>query len=184
MTLEHNEAIVGSGLIKLAPPYWGKPRLASILVSFLEEVQVLEDAIWSYLDELDVDTCGRYVLERFAKIVGEPTRPADTETLRTYVKGRILANNSDGTATSICALVEALIGETGTLLEWQGHVKVLTPSEPSNGSTDLLDTACAAGVSSAWLTQGTFAWPDYNDASPPATGVIGVGTWSDYNETT
>lgn len=184
MALEINDTHAPAGLLKLVPPFWGKPRMAALLVVLLEEVQALEDAIWTVIDGLDVDTCNRWVLEQLAAIVGEPSRPTDDELLRTRVKGRILANRSDATAASVCALAEALSGETGQLLEFDRAVKVITLNEPPAGSVELLDAGCAGTVAAAWLTEGTFAWPDYNDPSPPSTGTIGVGTWSDYNETT
>jgi len=182
--LEHNNGHVGDGLLKLVPAYWGKPRISALLVGNLLEIQALEDALWTYLDGIDVDTCARLELEGLARIVGEPTRPTDTELLRTRVKGRILANHSDGTAVDICAMVVALAGGPGTLLEFDHEVKVITTTAPP-GALELLDATAQGAVATSWLVvpaATAFAWPDHADASPPATGTMGVGVWPDRQE--
>ena len=125
MTLEHKTDHTGAGLLKLAPPFWGKPRIATFLIAFLDECQALEDAVWTVLDGIDVDTCGWWVLSRLAKIVGEPSRPADVEDLRVRVKARIRINRSSGTREDVAGLVAALVG-SGSILERPRQVKVLS----------------------------------------------------------
>lgn len=185
MTLEQVTDHEPRGVIKLAPPFWGKPRIASWLIAHLAEVQAVEDAIWSYLDGLDVDTCGRWVLEGLARIVNEPARPADTEALRLAVKGRVLANRSDGTPGAIAALIEVLTAGVVHVLEDGEETRVLSYTAPPVApavAAALLDDAVAGGKQSAWITgagAGSFALPDYGDASPDLTRRLGVGTWSE-----
>ena len=170
------------GVIKLAPPFWGKPRIASWLVAHLAEVQAVEDAIWSYLNGLDVDTCGRWVLEGLAAIVGEPTRPADTEQLRLRVKGRILINHSDGTPASIAALIAALTAGEVHVLEHSEEVRVLQYTSPPYDvdiAAEMLDDVCAASKQSTWLTgcgTGSIRFPAYG-ATGDDSVRFGVGTW-------
>lgn len=172
------------GVIKLAPPFWGKPRIASWLVAHLAEVQAVEDAIWSYLDGLDVDTCGRWVLEGLARIVGESSRPADTEALRVYVKGRILVNRSDGTPSMVAALIAGLTTGEVHVLEDAEEIRVLqytTPPADADVAAILLDDAVAGGKQSCWITgagAGSWALPAYGDATPDLTRRTGVGLWS------
>lgn len=173
-----------TGLFHLAPPFWGKPRIASWLLAYLAEVQAAEDAIWSYLDGIDVDTCERYALEGLARIVGEPTRPDDDEELRLRVKGRILVNQSDGTATSIAALIAALTTGEVHVLDDAEEIRVLQydtdPYDP-DVAAEMLDEACAAGKESCWITgtgAGSWALPAYGDTDPDLTRRTGVGTWS------
>lgn len=168
------------GVLKLSPPNWGLPRLTALLVGYLAEIQAFETALQSVIDGVDVDTCERYALEGLAAIVGEPSRPSDTEELRGLVKARILVNRSNGQASDVATLVRALSGADGTILENDLTVRVLTDSVISpQAAPGLLDACCAAGVHSAWLEAGTFALPDIDDPDPPTTGAMGVGTWSD-----
>lgn len=166
------------GLLKLAPDFWGKPRMAALLTGYLSEVQALEEGIFTFLNGIDVDTCGRFALIGLVKIVGEPSRP-ETEQLRALVKGRVIANKSSGTPADIVLVVEALTGSPGTLLEEDLAVRVLTVAAPAPAAAaQVLDDACSADVSTAWLEAGTFALPDHADPSPPITGAMGTGTWS------
>jgi hypothetical protein len=187
MALEHYEGHEPTGTVKLAPPFWGKPRVASWLVALLAEVQTLETAIWSYVSGLDVDTCNRWILEGFAKIVGEDRRPASTDTLRTYVKGRIAVNQSDGTPSAIARLIAAVASAaTVEVHEFDGHVRVLqtggTEPDDPDAAAELLDEACAAAVSSCWVTDAgatSFALPTTGETDDAR--CMGTGTWSDYH---
>jgi hypothetical protein len=185
MTLEQVTDHEPRGVIKLAPPFWGKPRIASWLIAHLAEVQELEDAIWSYLDGLDVDTCGRWVLEGLARIVGEDERPADTESLRLAVKGRVLVNLSDGTPGALAALIAVLAAGVVHVIEDGEEIRVYSYTVPPvdpDVAASLLDEAAAGGKQSCWITgagAGSFALPSYGDATPDLTRRAGVGTWSD-----
>ena len=185
MTLEQVTDHEPRGVIKLAPPFWGKPRIASWLIAHLAEVQAAEDALWSYLSGLDVDTCGRGVLEGLAKIVGEPSRPTSTDALRVAVKGRVLVNRSDGTPSAIAALLAGLTPGEVHVLEDGEEIRALSyttpPIEPDTAAA-LLDAAAAGGKQSCWLLgcgAGSFALPDYGDPAPDLTRRLGVGLWSD-----
>lgn len=193
MTFAKIETHEPDGILKLAPPFWGKPRIASWLIAHLAEVQALEDAIWSFIDGIDVDTAERFALEGLAKIVGEPTRPADDEELRMRIKARILVNRSDGTPAALAALIAALSDVTGTgtyevhVLEFAEETRVLHYTNPpydTDVAAEMLDAAADAGNQTAWLTgcgTGAVMWPDYNDASPDSTYRFGVGLWPDFH---
>lgn len=187
--LEHDQTHEGAGLLKLAPPFWGKPRIASILYAYLREVQALEDALWSYIAGLDVDTCGRWVLEGLAKIVGESRRPTSIDTLRTLVRGRVAVNASDGTPGAIARVISTLTAGTVQVLEIGEEIRVmqldtLDPDDP-DAAADLLDEACDGGAPSCWLTgcgTGSVRFPSYGDTSGADDAVcFGTGTWSNHH---
>ncbi|MFA5401389.1 MAG: hypothetical protein WC359_13150 [Dehalococcoidia bacterium] len=186
--LQQNTTHMGAGLLKLVPPFWGKPRIAALLLGYLQEIQTLEDAIWSVATGLDVDTCGRFALEGLAKIVDEPRRPASTDTLRTLVKGRITVNKSDGTPDAIATVIALLTSGTVRVLDSLEEVRVLQLTLPNPDDIDaavgLLDDACRGGVHVCWLTNagtGGCARPNYGDTTPDNTRRRGLVPRSNYH---
>lgn len=181
MTLEIERNHEAKGLLSLVPPMWGKPRIAAWLVSYLAEVQALEDALWTFLDGIDVDTCARFELVQLAALVGERTSPESTEVLRVRVKGRIAANRSSGTAADLCHVAEILAGP-GRFLQAAGVVRVLADPfddlEQAQAAAALLQAAALGGVRAVWVERGTFSFPDIDDADPDATHALGTGSWS------
>ena len=169
MTLEHQTDIAPRGLLHLAPPFWGKPRMAAILLSIFEELQELEDAVWTVIDQIDVDVAPYFVLDLLAKIVGEERRPPTADGLRALIKGRILANRSSGTIPDIEDLCKALFASTDRIQQIDLDVTVFI-SDAGVSDPDycdlLLDDAAAGTISTALITSGTFALYDYNN---PAT---------------
>jgi hypothetical protein len=188
MTLAHKLDHEPEGVLKLQPAYWGKPRIAAWLVSGLAEVQAFEDAVWSYLDGLDVDTCERFALEGLAAIVGEQTRPPDTEELRMRVQARIWINRSDGTPSAVAGLIALLTSGEVHVLELAEEVRVLQygadPYSPDVAG-EMLKAACQGGKQTTWLTgcgTGSVRFPGYYDAAPDSTYCFGTGTWSEYHD--
>jgi len=157
------------GLIKLVPPFWGKPRMASILVTLLEAVQGLHDQIWSVIDRWDVDTAPYLTLEWMAQIVGETSRPPTADGLRTLIKGRILANRSSGTMADLAELAAALFAAVAGAQEDRLSVALFL-TDPGVSDPDyavgLFDEAAAGTVATAVITQGTLGWYDATAAVP------------------
>lgn len=156
-----------AGLISLTPAFWGKPRMTCILVTLLEAVQEVEDAVWSVVDRLDVDTAPYVVLDWIAKWVGEPARPESADALRTLVKGRILANRSSGTLSDLHELC-ATFSDPQFAFETTLDVALfITPSGAVDPdfAVQLVDDAAMGTVNTALITVGTFGLYDYDTPS-------------------
>jgi hypothetical protein len=186
-TLEHEPCYEGVGLLKLVPAFWGKPRIAALLLGYLQEVQALEDAIFSVLDGLDVDTCGRFALEGLAKIVGEPSRPENTDTLRILVKGRIAVNRSDGTPWPLARVIFSLTSGAVQVISGYDEFRVLQITLPdpvdADAAASLLDAAVQGGAKACWLTNagaGGCARPGYGE-TPDSTRRRGTVPRSRYH---
>jgi hypothetical protein len=185
--IEHKLDHEPEAYLRLPAPSWGDPRLGVLLIGAVERMQVLEDAIWSVIDQLDPDLAGRWMLERMAQWVGEDSRPTDTAVLRLLVKGRIAANLSSGTIPELISLAQALLGVylVGFLentLELKFEVRGNPPgAPPMNVVWQLLDAAAAGAVRVTIIqlpTAGAFAFPDHIDPAPPTTAAMGTGLWS------
>lgn len=99
-----------------------KPRLEALIASYLEEVQLLEDAIWQVIDGRMLDEAVGHQLDVLGKLVGQP-RVGDTDDeFRVYIQARIAANRSDGTAPDVMRVAETLLSE----LDW--HYRELFPA--------------------------------------------------------
>lgn len=177
-----------AGILKLVPPLWGKPRIAAWLFGYLGEIQDLEDAIWSFVSGLDVDTCGRFALEGLARIVGETRRPASTDTLRVYVQARIAVNRSDGTPAKLAGVIALLTKGSVKVLSGRQEIRVLQITTPNPADVDaavsMLDDACKGGVHAVWLTNagvGGCARPGYG-TTPDNSRRRGFVPRSDFHD--
>ena len=183
MTLEHRLDIAPAGLLRLIPPFWGKPRMAALLVIYLEELQAFEDAIWSVIDRLDLDTAPRLVLSWMAGWVGEPSRPADNDALRTLVKARIIANRSDGTLPVLRQICNVLFANPVGMIEATLAITIMVEDlGVSDGPTAarVLDDAAAGTVRVTLLEtppSGAMAFPPAAALPGGSSGIVGVGLW-------
>ena len=97
-----------TAILNLNGPFQGKPRIASFVWSFVEEIQLLEDAIQSVITLRQVDNAGLEQLKILGKLVGEPYASQGLETYRAYVKARILVNRSGGTINDLLRVIQLL----------------------------------------------------------------------------
>jgi hypothetical protein len=100
----------GEALVSLVPPFWGKPRIAALLRSYINRVQEIEDAAWEVLQAFDVNTCDETRLKVLAKIVGVSNFGWDLETFRAVVRARIATNRSHGTEDDILRVLRLITG--------------------------------------------------------------------------
>lgn len=187
MTLAHKLDHEPAGYIKLIPPLLGLPRVASILVGQLEGVQAAEDAVWSVIDGIDVDTADLWALERLAKIVGEARRPDGIEALRTLVKGRILANRSSGTIAFVKDMCDVLFDSVTAVYEGQLEVAIVVSDLGGADvvfALELIEATLAATVTCRLLAPGTFSFPGIGETAYTAFPDIDfiptyAGLWPD-----
>lgn len=181
MVLTHKLDHEPEAYLRLAPGYFGLPRVAALLIGGIEQIQALEDAIWSVITGSDIDAAERWALEALANVVGETARPDSDEALRTLIKGRIRVSRSNATLAALYDLLTTLgvtlahIDEASlSLLFLASDIGTIDPER----TVELLEAATAATVDVRFSLAGSFALPDINDPDPPPEGIVGVGTWS------
>jgi len=113
--LERIERHFGEALIALVPPFWGKPRVAALLRSYINRVQEFEDACFEVLGAFDVNTCDEIRLKVLAKIVGQSNLGWDLETFRAVVRARIATNRSHGTEDDLIKVLRLITGTTAEI---------------------------------------------------------------------
>lgn len=152
MALEKIEQHVESGLLRLPPKLWGKPRVGAGLASLLREIQTLEDAIWAQFEAQHIDTAERPALLVLAKLIGQQPEAFSEEGLRTAIKARALANRSRGTGPEVGRVLRAIFGEGNFSWVWVDpaiiYVTALDPlaDEDVAIAESVLPYATGAGV--------------------------------------
>lgn len=173
MPLEQITQHVERGLLRIAPAYWGKPRIGAMLAALLREVQTLEDTIWAQFTLQHILTADRQRLIVMGKLIGQTSEGFALEGLRTAIRARALANRSRGTGPDIGAVLVALVGAENFSFLWAAPavitVTVLTglTSEDVRLIESVLPAALGGGVALHLL---------YADA--PGFLLWG-GTWSE-----
>lgn len=110
MALVRKSTHVEDALARLAQQLKGKPGVEGLLSAFVQQVQELEDAVFSILDTSGIETAYGAQLDRLGAIVGQP-RGGDNDTdYRAAIKTRILINGSSGTIEELIAITTELLG--------------------------------------------------------------------------
>lgn len=110
MTLARVTNHVEAGLDLLLEQYKGKPRIAALITSELEQIQKLEDAIWEVILGRLIDTAVGVQLDALGKIVGQKRQGAGDEVFRARIRARIWANRSLGHPDDIIKVVQLATG--------------------------------------------------------------------------
>ncbi len=142
---------VERGLSRLIEQFKNKPRIEALLRSYLDEVQLLSDAIWSVIVERLVDDAVGYQLTVLSRLVGENVRLDDDERQRVLVRARVAVNRSHGNGNDILTVAELLLGDASfALTEHFPGAMVLTIEDAIAFTPALeqrmLEEAAAGGV--------------------------------------
>lgn len=143
---------------ELAPPFWGKPFAAGVLASVTHELQLLEDTLWDILESRTLENADLVRLKILGKIVGQPQFGFDTESYRTLIAARALANVSRGRARDLLDVLDVLLGAGDYVLLTPGNATLylvaLGPVD-ANGLAmveQILPDTRAAGVGVGFIT--------------------------------
>ncbi len=151
---QHRELAV----IELAPPFQGKPRIASLLCAFVSRLQDIEDDLWEILTERTIDNADLVRLKVLGKLVGQPRHGFATEDFRTLIRARARANRSHGTSRDIRDVLTILVGAGQYLVYTPGDATlVLIALQPLSAegiamAAEVLPDTRAAGVGLALLS--------------------------------
>jgi hypothetical protein len=139
MALQRNDKHFYEALVRLVGPFWGRPRIAALLQSYIDPIQALENAAWEVIDARHVDTATGVHLDTLGAIVGQPRFTSDDDTYRNVIRAKIAANRSKGTTDSLIAVVR-LAGDVSSPVQ-------VTHVGPAVVRITLTETVDAAGLS-------------------------------------
>ena len=139
------------GVLKFVPPFWGKPRMATLLVGPLNEVQELEDTTFAVIDIRQLDNADDERLRILGDLVGQGNFGFSTEEYRSAIRARVQANRSNGRINDIHTVIGLIVPlETWTLYRVAPADLAVQFIDSSGVPTavlrDLLASTKAAGV--------------------------------------
>lgn len=105
MKITEDNAHEAEALAALLEQFIGKTNIEEMLSSYVQEVQELENVLYSLFDEKLLDTAVGAQLDLLGRIVQEPRRSSDDEVYRKLIRGRIAANRSSGTIPELLNLL-------------------------------------------------------------------------------
>ena len=107
-----------SAIVKFTPYFWNKPRMASILTAFVDEIQELENAIFEVLDIRAVTSADLPRLKVLGQLVGQEDFDFTAEEYQIAIQARIAANRSNSHWADIKNMLDILAGSgTAHLIE-------------------------------------------------------------------
>lgn len=122
-------------------------RTVRLLTPWLEQVQELEDAIWSVLS-LTLDTATGDALDQYGAILRAARVGLSDAVYRRLLRGVALAIRSSGTGDELLAVIEAMLpGEDVTLTEYFPASLTVEPADAPDIPTSAMHAALRRGVS-------------------------------------
>lgn len=134
----HITTHVDDALERFITQYKGKPRLSALLSAWVKQVQSAEDVCYQLATLLLLDSAVGDQLDKLGLLVGEERQGRGDELFRVYVKARIRANRSLGTANDILAVMIAIgaVPDDPPFLEYLAAFTLFLASlESTNGET-------------------------------------------------
>ncbi len=110
MALDHETQHFEKGLVSLAGPFWGRPRVAALLRAYLRQVQNLEDCAQEVLAAFDINVADAERLAVLGRVVGTPNFGWDLETYRAVIRAKIATNRSRGLESDITNVLRLITG--------------------------------------------------------------------------
>lgn len=147
----------------LLSQFWGKPNIRSIVETFGEAIQSFEDVSYDLSVSAAVDMASGHLLDRLGGWIGEQRGDATDEDYRRYIRARIAAQRSNGTARDIGNVISLLSPESRVdyfTAYPAGYRFVLTHADPLTESQirrfgRILELARPAGVEASFVESVT-----------------------------
>lgn len=183
MALEQHTQLESEGYVRLVPGLWGKPRLASLLRSYLRECQKTENEAWEFFACVDLLTAPEWALLRLGKLIGQARHALTLDQFRLAVQARALANRSSGLLSDLFAVLNVLLGALTYSIEEPGNATLWVSALDDISDADaylvaeVLPFARAGGVGLHFLysddATDVFRWGDAWGA-PETWGTVRV----------
>ena len=152
-----------------------------ITALYLKQIQYLEDVAFTLLSRLNIDVMTGVNLDGIGQLVNQTRNGLDDATYRIMLKGKIVANNSNGTTEDIIATYKAMVPlatEVTVREGWPASIEVAANSPPLPGTSAIvkqnmkLATSAGIGTTFAIIFDPTNAFTFDANPVPPITPTI------------
>jgi len=141
---------VTEALNNLLPIFQGKPILAKVITSYVEQIQDFENALFGVYWGRMLDYAVGVQLDGLGEIVGEPREGRNDDDYRVAIRVRILVNLSEGTPEQIIAILAAATGSVIKIREYYPAAFIAELTTPVAASFN-------AAVVAVYLNEGKAA---------------------------
>lgn len=93
--------------------YVEKPRLDALICIFIDQVQLIEDALWQLQTMRTIEAAEGVQLDGIGDIVGQERQGLSDDDYRPLLRARVQANRSEGTGPDIIAVASAAMNDPG-----------------------------------------------------------------------
>jgi hypothetical protein len=121
---------------RLYEQFKGLPKWDGLVRAIARQAQDWEDAAQAVLTTISIDDSAGTQLDNLGRLIGQPRVGLDDAAYRLYIKARIIANKSNGTAENIYRVFRALFSDVrfryvygGTKSFVMRVLSVLTPDQ-------------------------------------------------------
>jgi hypothetical protein len=104
-------------LARLKEQFKDKPKYIDLILSFTNQIQPLEDALWQLLTERAVDTAIGVQLDNLGTIVGEARNGDTDDDYRPRIRARIWVNRASGLTEELIQAVLLLVTDPDAEVE-------------------------------------------------------------------
>jgi hypothetical protein len=167
----------------LLDQFKGRPRILALLLSYLDPVQELEDAIWDVLTRRLIQNAEGEQLDFLGNLVGQPRLALEDAEYRIYLIARIRINRSHGHADDVIEVL-TLVEHAEFLFHDRGgaSIEIEYTEVPSTSVLVLLDLARAAKAAGVQLAINFPSLLDgfiFGNSSDPSTLEPGENGFGD-----
>ena len=148
MSFEKNDNHVAAAVLKLAAPFWGKPRIASIVVAIGLQLQELENVFFDIRTSRLLANATGVRLAALGRLVGQYNPGLADDEYRLLIRARIRVNRSEGLLKDLREVL-ALLNAPATITKLGNanlRVELLQPTANAAIIADLLAETVAAGI--------------------------------------
>lgn len=155
------------------------PKLVEFILSFLKELNQIEDVCQQLLDQKDLDLAEGVFLDIIGSYVGESRDNRDDDAYRQGIKVRIAVNTSSGTVEDLIGVINLLYGNNVDVIVTRSAPAsiqlFLGIPQPDEDLIALLQQTISAGVqiSSILYSDNRLPWiPTERGAVDGTTGIL------------
>lgn len=177
--------IVETALGRLLQQFEGSVNFRSLVASYLEQVQSLEDAAWPLLGERSIDNATGHRLDGIGQIFGVTRGGRNDTDYRLALKVEIAILLSNGTEAALLDIIQQIVKMTTADYEFVEYFPKSVYIRAINwASTDAISVAAGAALSRAAsaATHTSYVAAEYNAAQQfrlsdlPDTSTTGSST--------